>query len=73
MKTVTHFANPDLELEVVWEADWKNPQHGSVPAVCRRGDSWYGGEIDKEGTKLYYVNLYGDESTARRYAESLIW
>jgi len=70
---VKHFANPHLILDVVWMSEWVNPMHGSSPAVCRIDDSWYGGEIDNEGKYLYYVNLYDDESTARSYAESLIY
>ena len=69
---IKHFANHDLELEVVWQSpDGAIPQ-GGIPAVAKDGEfSFYSGEII--GDELFAVNGYGDEATARYDAERRDW
>lgn len=72
-KRVMHFANHDMVLDVIWESPNGAIPQGGVPAVARRGKRpvYFAGEI--VGDELVAVDMFGDESTARRNAERRDW
>jgi hypothetical protein len=71
-RTLTHIANKDLELEVLFYGLLSAPQ-GGVPVVATNGVHFFAGEaIYHEGEPvLAAVNLYGDVTTAKTYALSI--
>lgn len=70
---VVHIANRNMRMRVV-AYGLLSALYGGVPVVATDDKGgWYAGEADVIAGEptLLAVNGYGDESTARRYAESI--